>query len=51
MSDGPIKFTLDEASQCLAASGSSYTILLDRKQFELGVYKPIAVDMQQPHAC
>src|SRR6266403_4753587 len=44
-----LKFAIDDAFECLAASGSTYTVLLDRKQFELGVYKPLGGDPQQPH--
>jgi mannose-6-phosphate isomerase-like protein (cupin superfamily) len=43
------KATIEDALNHLALSGEIYRVLLNRANFELGVYRPVKVDLQRLH--
>lgn len=44
------RFTLDAALRALAGTEDpGYAVLLEHGTLELGFYKPVGVDLQQPH--
>jgi mannose-6-phosphate isomerase-like protein (cupin superfamily) len=45
-----LKLTLKEALARLAESESDYMRLIEQPKFDLGLYQPIVIDPQTPHA-
>jgi len=45
-----LKLTLREALARLAETESDYMRLMEKPKFDLGLYQPIAIDPQTPHA-
>ena len=45
-----LKLTLTEALARLADEESDYVALIEERKFDLGLYQPVLVDPQTPHA-